>query len=135
MIKFGDIFRFKDQGIYIYLTIKDDGVTYYAAKIVADPNLINELLKKRESIFAFKNTSPEKVAQYKFTTCFITLTTENFKNCLAYLAGPDRWGITELEPLGELNESDIKSLKREILDNPDVLPPPVIRYVQELSEK
>lgn len=134
MIKFGDIFRFRDQ-IYIYLTAKDDGVTYYGAKIISDSSLINELLKKRESIFALKNTSPERVAQYKFITCFILLTTDKFEDCLAHLAGPDRHGITEFEKLGELNEVDIKNLKQEILDNPDVLPPPVIRYVQELDKE
>ncbi|OGF20568.1 hypothetical protein A2316_00450 [Candidatus Falkowbacteria bacterium RIFOXYB2_FULL_38_15] len=134
MIKFGDIYRFRDQ-VYIHLTVKDDGVTYYAAKIISEPDLVNKFIKRRESLFVLKNSSPGKVAQYKLVTCFIKLTTDDFKDCLAHLARPDSHGITELEPLGELNESDIKSLKREILDNPDVLPPPVIRYVQELSEK
>lgn len=133
MIKFGDIFRFKDQGVYIYLTTKDDGETLYAAKIISDFDLINEFLKRRESIFALKNTFPERIAQYKFVTCFISLTTNNFEDCLAHLANSDKHGINELEKQGELNEVDIKNLKQEILDNPDVLPPPVIKYVKELG--
>lgn len=133
--KIGDIYRFRDQGVYIHLAVKDDGVTYYAAKIISDQDLINELLKKRESIFSLRSTSYEKIAQYKFITCFITLTTDDFKDCLAHLAGSDRHGVTELDKLGELNEGDIRSLKQEILDNPDVLPPPVIKYVQELDKK
>lgn len=135
MIKFGDIFSFKDQGKYIYLTTKDDGVTIYAAKIIKEPENINELLKRRESIFALRSLSPEKIAQYKFITCFIPLTTENYQDCLAFLGGPDRHGITELEPLGELNAEDIKNLKKEILNNTDVLSPPVIKYVKELEIK
>ncbi|MBI5222774.1 MAG: hypothetical protein HY980_04765 [Candidatus Magasanikbacteria bacterium] len=135
MIKFGDIYRFRDQGVYIHLAVKDDGVTYYAAKIISDPDLINSLLKRRESIFALRSASPGKNAQYKFVTCFITLTTDDFKDCLAHLANSDRQGITEFEKLGELNEEDVNNLKKEILVSSDVLPPPVIKYVQELDKK
>jgi len=48
------------------------------------------------------------------------------------LAGSDKHDVTEFEKLRELNGEDIKSLKKEILENLDVLPPAVIKYVQEL---
>ena len=134
MIKFGDIYRFKDQGVYIHLAVKDDGVTYYAAKIISEPGLIDEFLRRRESILAFRTSSLKKAHLSKLVTCFISLTTENFEDGLAHLANSDKQGITEFEKLGELNEEDVKNLKKEILDNSDVLPPIVIRYVQELNK-
>ncbi len=132
MLNFGDIFRFKDR-IYVHLAAKDDGVTRYAAKVISDPDNINELLCRKNSIRGI-NVGPQKKNISEYLSCFIELTTAPFQECLAFLADSDKHGVTDdCEKLGNLNNDDVEELKKGILENQNVLPPIVINYVKELN--
>ncbi|MFH0779791.1 MAG: hypothetical protein V1928_02925 [Parcubacteria group bacterium] len=134
MVKFGDIFRYKEY-IYIYLAAKDDGVTLYVSQIFSNREVIQDFIKSRSGLSVIKTIDPVKKNILDLSHCFIILTTDGFESQMAHLANSDKHNvnITESESIGELCREDLNALKKEILDNIDVLPPTVVKYVQELD--
>lgn len=119
--------------MYIHLAAKDDGVTRYAAKVISNPENIKELLSRKNN-FRDASVGHQKKNISEYLSCFIELTTAPFQECLAFLAGSDKYGINDdCQKLGNLNDDDIRELKKAILENHNVLPPVVINYVKELN--
>lgn len=134
MLKFGDVVRVGTI-YYIYLATKGDGVTYYLAKILSDEDTIKQLLHKKDKYKEFPH-NPQKQNVITLLTCFIVLTTDDFRNYLASLAPSAAGHNINISPncqlIGKLNEEDVANLSKEILENKPVLPPQLIREVEEI---
>lgn len=131
MLKFGDVIQ-HDGSLYIYLAQKDDGYTYYFAKIISDKEIIRQLIIKKENYRVAQRTQQrENILQ--LSTCFTILTSEDFEGEVAFLGRPDGHPAEPVDcVIGSINLTDVAEIKKEILDNPHVLPPALINAIKEL---
>lgn len=136
MLKFGDVIEYENQ-YYVYLAKKDDTYTYYLAKIISDPEKVSEFLSYKKKFDNLPQTlSPQKENQVRLITCFITLESEEFSKQLAYFGNPDNHSVnfSYIYQMGSIESNDATNLKTEILQNPAVLPPPLLKAVRQMNE-
>ena len=122
MLKFDDVIKF-GEFFFIYLADKGDNYTYYFAKIISDQDVIERCVIKKKT-------------QLQIISCFTILTSDDFKDDMAFFAGADASGVdlANLEIVSSINIQDIEDLKTEILANPNVLPRPLVNAIKELVD-
>ena len=110
LLAFGDVFRFQETE-YVYLA--EINSVSYAAKIL-DQSLSRKLVAMSES----KARQGIEIKNAK-TYCFVMLTTPEFSERAAHIGSSDQnepfdeW----IDKIGFLNESDLASLKKEIIES------------------
>ena len=133
MLKFGDVIKF-GEFFFIYLADKGDNYTYYFAKIISDQDVIERCVIKKKSYKPKHNIKQD--TQLQIISCFTILTSDDFKDDMAFFAGADASGVdlANLEIVSSINIQDIEDLKTEILANPNVLPRPLVNAIKELVD-
>jgi len=132
-LKFGDIITHNDN-FYIFLAQKDDGQTYYFAKIISDKESIKKLTTAKENYRA-EPRAARRESILQLLTCFVVLTSDDFNGDVAHLGNPDSHLVAPVDyVVGAINIDDAEEIKQEILENPHVLPPALLKAIREISE-
>ena len=110
---FGDVLEIDGKQLVFLLSTLD---TVYLA-FVADEEMSQMFSQKRAAVFA--NPKKAEVEQHKLTWCFIELTTEEFRNRIAF------YGLRNCDcriddlltavKIGTINGADKKSLRQVII--------------------
>lgn len=136
MIKFGDILLHNGT-YYIYLGEKNDNYTYYFGKVIQDAETIRELISKKNASTGRPDPkNPVRKNTLDIITSFVILTSDDFVDDAAFLGNPDLHNIplANCVPIGSLNPDDCGKIKQYIIENSHVFPPPLVRFVKELSQ-
>ena len=135
MFKLGDVIQHEDN-FYIYLAEKNDNYIFYFAKIISDPEIIRSLLKKKDALKPIAGGHQRQNANLILTSLVI-LTTDDFKDNLAFLGRPDGHSASLLnspKTIGSINVDDIENIKKEILENTHVFPTSLVNAIKSISE-
>jgi len=117
MLRFGNTFRYNEKE-YVYLA--QNGDVLYSA-LILDTDQSGEF-KRRCDKLCQGSGSPQiqKILDSK-VYCFVELRTEEYKNRLAHFANTDTTTSSDcasLIPIGQLDEEDLKEIKKEIETGP-----------------
>ncbi len=107
MIKFGDIFRYKER-YYIYLA--SNGETIFTARIL-NKEQSKELIKMRDSLHA--NAARKQGGYDRPIFLFVQLSSRDFESQVAHLVKTDNNDRCE-DCIGQINEKDSKEILKEI---------------------
>ena len=132
MLKFGDVIRMNEI-YYIYLGSKKDDDILYFAKIISDKNLVSNLVFRKNN-YKSNHVNKSKENSLRYATCFVILTTEDFKGQLGFLSKADEHKITISNGLfvKGLEIDDLKELQKEIINDPEVIPKALIDEVKKI---
>ena len=117
MLKFGSTFKHKEKD-YVYLAHTEE-ILYSA--LILDIQMSEMVKKMFENLCKNKSSSEISELLNRKAYCFVELRTEDVKSRLAHFAKTDENITSEcssLSPIGELNNEDLKQIKKEIESGP-----------------
>jgi len=117
MLKFGSIFKHKEKD-YVYLAQTDE-ILYSA--LILDIQMSEMVKKAFENLCKHKSSPEISELLNRKAYCFVELRTEDVKNRVAHFAQTDGNTTSEcslLSPMGQLNNEDLKQIKKEIETGP-----------------
>ena len=117
MLKFGSTFKHREKD-YVYLAHTDE-ILYSA--LILDIQMSEMVKSMWENLCKHKGTPEISELSKRKTYCFVELRTEDVKNRVAYFAKTDENTTGEclaLLPMGQLNNEDLKQIKKEIESGP-----------------
>jgi len=111
IIKFGDVFA-SDGKEYVFLAKTDE--LLYAGEIFD-----KILTKKIEDFYISESKKPSSRCESNKAFCFVTLSTEKFKNRMAHFGNSD-YDVDKffLNKIGSLESKDLKEIKDTIINGP-----------------
>lgn len=117
MTTFGDIIEYEFEK-YVYLA--DINNSCYLAKIISG-ELAREITKERQKLEdrSIKGSIPaQQKLNASLSFCFVVLTTEVFKDCIAYCKPPaiDSKEFDYTPESNKLNKKDLSAIKNEIIN-------------------
>jgi len=113
---FGDIVRYNGRNL-VFLAATSE-IIYFA--IVFDADASKQFIVTRER--TYKSTPRAEKAAGVPLYCFVVLSTDEFKNCIAHYGFRNQdqsaYDLSDfMDVIGELNESDKKALRDEIVSD------------------
>lgn len=126
MIKFGDVFRYKEQD-YVFLAKTPE--ILFAAQILEKEDS-DDFIRARNVIERKQSVKSSNLAY-----CFVILRTAEFKKRIAHLANTGQDELVFDQFLCTLDPEDLKEIQREILADGSPVPRGLKELVKDIEIK